>query len=344
MPPAGWHPDPSGRHELRYWDGRWTEHAASRGQQFVDPLPGTQAPVAATAPTTSDRTPEAPRPDRKVARQARRAGADDVRPGGGTLLTERVLVVNQVAKLVGSTLSYSVHDREGRQLGWFREVRRDMGRVLSDRMRHKDEASREHRFEVVDISGTVALTLLRPEQWFTMKSHILVAGPDGREIGRITQETHGLRAGAAAAMQAGAGLAALSKFGGVAGLIAAAAVEGATERIGMTSSDPARNGHVRFGLEAGTKRLGSIHAMSFDAWDFRVLDVEQTEIAVITKTWAGWAKERFTKADNYVVQVHDEVDDPLRSLLVAAALAVDVALKQGRNTRGSTLLGTRRYS
>src|SRR5208282_1774665 len=26
-PPSGWYPDPSGRHEQRYWhDGRWTEH------------------------------------------------------------------------------------------------------------------------------------------------------------------------------------------------------------------------------------------------------------------------------------------------------------------------------
>ena len=37
--PAGWHPDPLGRHQLRYWDGaRWTEHVGDSGVAGVDPL------------------------------------------------------------------------------------------------------------------------------------------------------------------------------------------------------------------------------------------------------------------------------------------------------------------
>lgn len=40
-PPFGWYPDPSGRHEKRYWDGtRWTEHVSDADQQSNDPLPG----------------------------------------------------------------------------------------------------------------------------------------------------------------------------------------------------------------------------------------------------------------------------------------------------------------
>jgi hypothetical protein len=36
--PAGWYPDPSGRFELRYWDGvAWTEHVSRGGQQSTDP-------------------------------------------------------------------------------------------------------------------------------------------------------------------------------------------------------------------------------------------------------------------------------------------------------------------
>jgi hypothetical protein len=37
-PPAGaWHPDPSGRHELRWWDGaRWTDAVSDRGQVSAD--------------------------------------------------------------------------------------------------------------------------------------------------------------------------------------------------------------------------------------------------------------------------------------------------------------------
>ncbi len=36
--PAGWYADPSGRFELRYWDGnQWTEHVSRDGQQYTDP-------------------------------------------------------------------------------------------------------------------------------------------------------------------------------------------------------------------------------------------------------------------------------------------------------------------
>ena len=36
--PAGWYADPSGRFELRYWDGHaWTEHVSRAGQQYTDP-------------------------------------------------------------------------------------------------------------------------------------------------------------------------------------------------------------------------------------------------------------------------------------------------------------------
>lgn len=36
--PAAWYKDPSGRYEMRYWNGTaWTEHVARGGQQFTDP-------------------------------------------------------------------------------------------------------------------------------------------------------------------------------------------------------------------------------------------------------------------------------------------------------------------
>ncbi|MFM7665444.1 MAG: DUF2510 domain-containing protein [Actinomycetota bacterium] len=36
--PAAWYKDPSGRFEMRYWNGTaWTEHVARGGQQFTDP-------------------------------------------------------------------------------------------------------------------------------------------------------------------------------------------------------------------------------------------------------------------------------------------------------------------
>jgi hypothetical protein len=43
---SGWNTDPSGRHELRFWDGeRWTEHVSDQGRTGVDPSlePGTRS-------------------------------------------------------------------------------------------------------------------------------------------------------------------------------------------------------------------------------------------------------------------------------------------------------------
>ena len=37
--PAGWHRDPTGRHETRYWDGdAWTAHVADGGVAGTDPV------------------------------------------------------------------------------------------------------------------------------------------------------------------------------------------------------------------------------------------------------------------------------------------------------------------
>ena len=87
-------------------------------------------------------------------------------------------------------------------------------------------------------------------------------------------------------------------------------------------------GKIRFGLEAGGHTYGSINAENWRAWNFNIQDHTGTEVARITKTWEGLAKTMFTTADNYVVQIHRPLEEPLRSLVVAAALAVDTALKQ----------------
>ncbi len=56
MTAAAWLPDPTGKHELRYWNGdAWTEHVADDGVQATDPTPdGAAAPATpAAAPTTA---------------------------------------------------------------------------------------------------------------------------------------------------------------------------------------------------------------------------------------------------------------------------------------------------
>jgi uncharacterized protein YxjI len=87
-------------------------------------------------------------------------------------------------------------------------------------------------------------------------------------------------------------------------------------------------GKIHFALVAGGQRLGSIHGENWRAWNFRITDASEQEVARITKTWEGLAKTLLTTADNYVLEITRPLEEPLRSLVVAAALGVDTALKQ----------------
>jgi uncharacterized protein YxjI len=87
-------------------------------------------------------------------------------------------------------------------------------------------------------------------------------------------------------------------------------------------------GKIRFHLYAGGKEIGQIKAENWRAWDFHVADASGNEVARITKTFEGIAKTLFTTADNFVVQIDNSVEDPLRSIVVAASLCIDTALKQ----------------
>jgi hypothetical protein len=45
--PAGWKPDPRGRHEYRYWDGtQWTDHVSDQGEVSQDPVADTSPAIA----------------------------------------------------------------------------------------------------------------------------------------------------------------------------------------------------------------------------------------------------------------------------------------------------------
>lgn len=64
-------------------------------------------------------------------------------------------------------------------------------------------------------------------------------------------------------------------------------------------------------------------------WDFRFLSGE-IELAHVSKKWAGLGKELFTTADTYVLQISEEVppDNPLRQLIMAAVMCIDMVLKE----------------
>jgi uncharacterized protein YxjI len=86
---------------------------------------------------------------------------------------------------------------------------------------------------------------------------------------------------------------------------------------------------IRFDIVDAHERLvGHLQAENLRAWDFQVVDPSGRPLAEVVKSWEGWAQTQFTRADRYAIKVHVPLPDPLRQLTFAAALAVDLALKQ----------------
>jgi uncharacterized protein YxjI len=65
------------------------------------------------------------------------------------------------------------------------------------------------------------------------------------------------------------------------------------------------------------------------SWDFKFIS-EGVEFAHVSKKWAGVGKELFSSADNYMLEIASRVhsDNPLRILIVAAVLCIDMVLKE----------------
>jgi uncharacterized protein YxjI len=88
-------------------------------------------------------------------------------------------------------------------------------------------------------------------------------------------------------------------------------------------------GKIRFDLvgEQG-ELLGKIKAENWRAWDFSIVDATDHEVGRIDKKFVGVAKAIFTTGDNYIVDISHEAQGDLRLMALAAAVAVDTALKQ----------------
>lgn len=65
------------------------------------------------------------------------------------------------------------------------------------------------------------------------------------------------------------------------------------------------------------------------SWDFRFM-AGTRELAHVARKWGGLGKELFTSADNYVLQIADNVppDDPARQMIMAAVMCIDMVLKE----------------
>jgi uncharacterized protein YxjI len=276
--PPAWHPDPLGRHQLRYWDGKlWTEHVSDSGVQSTDPLKPKGLDKIDSALTIGNEG-DAAKIQTQLHGESRYRSAnvgDAAFIGGGTIFTEPILVVNQKAKLIELNNQYSVFDQSGKQIAAVNQVGQSAAKKAVRLLTSLDQFM-THKLEIVDSEGRVVLRITRPAK--VMKSTVIVGDGNDQEIGRIVQD---------------------NMFG-----------------------------KIHFSLQAGGHTYGAIKAENWRAWNFSVEDHTGVQVARITKTFEGIAKTMFTTADNYVVQIHTQIPQPLNSLVVAAALSVDTALKQ----------------
>lgn len=65
------------------------------------------------------------------------------------------------------------------------------------------------------------------------------------------------------------------------------------------------------------------------SWDFKFIK-DSIEFAHISKKWAGIGRELFTSADNYMLEIDNQIpaDNPIRLLILAAVMCIDMVLKE----------------
>ncbi len=65
------------------------------------------------------------------------------------------------------------------------------------------------------------------------------------------------------------------------------------------------------------------------AWNFKITDNSNNQIGTISKKWAGAAKEIFTTADKYNVNIEADYSDRERKIaILSGAITIDMVLKE----------------
>jgi uncharacterized protein YxjI len=81
-------------------------------------------------------------------------------------------------------------------------------------------------------------------------------------------------------------------------------------------------------LDPSGKEIGMLSG-NWTGWNLEVKDASGRVLSTVTKKWAGIGQELFTSADNYVIDLSDDVGDAdLRRLLFAAPITADMVYKE----------------
>lgn len=82
-------------------------------------------------------------------------------------------------------------------------------------------------------------------------------------------------------------------------------------------------------LDASERPLCMLRG-KWTSWEFKFVSNDGKDFAAVTKKWSGLGKELFTSADNYVLEISSQIpsDHPLRILILAAVMCIDLVLKE----------------
>ena len=194
--PANWYDDPTGRHQHRYWDGNaWTSHVSDDGIQGTDDIvTATAAMSKQDSPSGLDRLDagltigdEGSKVDEQLHGGGHRGVGIEgtVSGGGGGILTEPILVVNQKAKLIELSNQYTVFDQHGAVIASVNQVGQSTARKVLRLVSSLDQFLTT-RLDITDSDGRVILRLTRPGK--IVKSTVIVSDGNDVEIGRIIQQ------------------------------------------------------------------------------------------------------------------------------------------------------------
>jgi uncharacterized protein YxjI len=108
------------------------------------------------------------------------------------------------------------------------------------------------------------------------------------------------------------------------------AVDGSTGRPIGNVRKRMRLGKASFDVNAPDGRMiGTLRAENWRARDFALVAADgSTELGRVTKRWRGLLTEMASDADSYAVTFAPSTDTDVRQLTLAAALSVDLTMKQ----------------
>ncbi|MBW8487316.1 phospholipid scramblase-related protein [Actinomadura parmotrematis] len=100
------------------------------------------------------------------------------------------------------------------------------------------------------------------------------------------------------------------------------------EAIGSINTERVGRRYILRDAEGG--KVGEI-TVDISRNHFHVIDRERNRVAYVQKKFAGIATHLLTTADKYDVTIEERVAEPLRTLAVATAIAMDMALHESKD-------------